>query len=249
MPNLSDRPIFVVGAPRSGTTLMRSIIDAHPNICCPVWETGIFEKLATIVNGDIKLHLEKSPNFPMKRSDLLQWCQRSVEDLMHCLVSEIGKPRWAEKTPAHVFHIDLIHEIFPQAQFIHMIRNGRDVVRSLQNMLFGPRDIRWSTKRWIESVQAGRVSGEKLPKGQYLEIRYEDLLRNPEQILKQLCEFVREPWMPQMLDFHKPENNSWHLKHQPFQEKPIHNYRKLRLFEKIIFSWYAFRLMQELGYR
>ncbi len=125
---------------------MRSILDAHPNIFCPHWETGVFVYLDMIVNRDVKKILEKEKNFPLGRQDLIAWVRHCTENLIERFATEVEKPRWAEKTPAHVFHMDLIHEAFPRAQFIHMIRNGRDVVRSLQNMAFAPRKIRWSSQ-------------------------------------------------------------------------------------------------------
>ena len=91
--------------------------------------------------------------------------RRSTEDLISLFVSKAGKPRWAEKTPAHVFHMDLIHEVFPRAQFIHMIRNGRDVVRSLQNMAFAPREIRWSSRRWVHMAR-NRIGPDQLDRDQ-----------------------------------------------------------------------------------
>jgi hypothetical protein len=245
---MSDRPIFIVGSPRSGTTLMRSIVDAHPNICCPPWETGLLVHLDRVVNGDVKALLEKDKSFPVGRADLIAWARRSTEDLIALFAAKTGKPRWAEKTPAHVFHIDLIHEVFPRAQFVHMIRNGRDVVRSLQNMAFAPRAIRWSSRRWVDSVKAGRALGQKLPADQYCEVRYEDLIREPRPLVERLCGFLGEPFAPQMLEFHKPENNSWGKQDKPLQDKPVNKYRELGFVERAIFSWVASPLLKELNY-
>jgi hypothetical protein len=246
--NSSPSPIFVVGAPRSGTTLLRSMLDAHPNICCPTWETGVFEKFAMVVNGDFTERRTDIPNLPIERDDLLAWCRQSADDLMSRLISASGKPRWAEKTPAHVFCIDLIHEIYPNAQFIHIVRNGRDVVRSLQSMPWAPREIRWSCHRWVASVAAGRDAGRRLPKELYTEVRYEDLTREPESTIRQLCDYLGEPFEPRMLAFHDPANNSWGVASEPIKPRPVNKHRDLSLMERVVFAHMSKATMHELGY-
>jgi hypothetical protein len=186
--------------------------------------------------------------FPLRRADLIAWMRRSTIDLFEQFAHKAGKTRWAEKTPAHVYHMTLIHEVFPGAQFIHMVRNGYDVVKSLQNMPWAPRRIRWSTNTWVSSVRAGREAGAKLPTGLYKEIRYEMLIKNPRQILEEVCAFIGEPFSPQMLEFHDPEKNSWQKQFTPLQSKPINNYRALTFRQRLAFTWSAGRLMRELGY-
>lgn len=242
-------PIFVVGAPRSGTTLLRSIIDAHPNICCPTWETAIFETFAQMFRGDVNIGFAEGSNFPITRDELLAWCRRSADELMGMLTRGTGKPRWAEKTPAHVFHLGLIHDVYPDAQFIHIIRNGRDTVRSLQSMPWAPRQIRWSCRRWVQSVQAGREAGRQLPPAQYMEVRYEDLISAPEPKVKAVCEFLNETYYPSMLEFHKPQNNSWGMTAAPLDNKPVNKHRPLSWRERWTFQRIGGPLLRELGYR
>jgi hypothetical protein len=246
----TGRPIFVLGSPRSGTTVMRSILDAHPNVCCLPWETGLFVNLGPILNGHVLKHLEKpSPGFTLTRPGLVGWARHSVLDLVERVAGQSGKPRWAEKTPAHVHHMDLIHEVFPDAQFIHMIRNGYDVVKSLQNMPWAPQRIGWSTHAWVSSVAAGRAAARKLPAGQYLEIRYEQLIADPAAVLRPMCDFLGEPFAPAMLEFHNPDKNSWKASAQPLQNKPVNDHPGLGWWQRLRFGWRANRLMRELGYR
>jgi hypothetical protein len=246
---LEERPVFIVGAPRSGTTLMRSIIDAHPNIFCPVWETGLFVHLDRMLNGDLHIVMkEEGERFPLSRADLIAWARQAALDLVRRFGSKTNKSRWAEKTPAHVHHIRLICELFPDAQFIHMIRSGYEVVRSLQNMPWAPRRIRWSIGTWVDSVHAGREAAQALRPSQYTEVRYEDLTREPEQLLRQLCDFLGEPFAPQMLEFHKAEKNTWKADLKPIQKKPVNTYPDLGFWHRLIFSHRAGPLMRELGY-
>lgn len=246
----ANRPIFIVGSPRSGTTLMRSILDAHPHIFCPAWETGLFVHMDALMNGDLlKVMKDEGAKFPVSRADLIDWVRRVALDLIGQFGKQSGKQRWAEKTPAHVHHMELIHEVFPDAQFIHMIRCGSDVVKSLQNMSWAPRRIRWSINTWVESVRVGREVGARLSAEQYTEVRYEKLLQEPQEVLKGLCEFLKEPFAAQMLEFHQPEKNSWKTRRQPLQSKPMNKYSELRFWQKFIFAWFADPLMRELGYR
>jgi hypothetical protein len=247
---LSARPIFILGAPRSGTTLMRSIIDAHPNIFCPPWETGLFVRLDEMLNGDLpKIMQAEAPHFPLCREELINWARRTCDDLMGLFAAKAGKPRWAEKTPAHVYNMRLIGEVVPECQFIHMIRNGYEVVRSLQNMHWAPRQIGWSTERWTTSVAAGRECGAELGTARYLEVRYEDLTKRCEPTLRTLCEFLGEPFDGQMLGFNRPENNSWGAERKAVQDKPVNKHRDLGLLARLVFRLRAGALQRELGYR
>src|SRR5258708_2945408 len=118
----SQKPIFIVGSPRSGTTLMRSILDSHPNIFCPSWETGLFVHLSARLNGDlVKIMQKAGAGFPLPRGQLVAWVRRAALELFAEFGSQSGKSRWAEKAPAHVHHMAFIREVFPDAQFVHMI--------------------------------------------------------------------------------------------------------------------------------
>jgi hypothetical protein len=117
-----------------------------------------------------------------------------------------GKTRFGEKTPRYVESIDAIAQALPEARFIHMIRDGRDVALSTNKRLVELRDttpvpIERMAKRW-----RGRIAGARRAagaNGHYLEIRYEDLVLDTEPVLRRVAEFVDLDWDPAMLDYHR----------------------------------------------
>lgn len=245
-----ENPVFIVGAPRSGTTLMRQILDAHPSILCPPWETGFFLHVGAMMAGDLPSVMGNAENrFPLTRTQLTDWLRESCDSLFARFSEIADKPRWAEKTPGHVHHMDLIATVFPGAQFIHMLRNGYDVVRSLKHTTWAPRSSAWRISTWIESVDAGRRCGEALGTQQYIELRYEELIESPEEQVRRLCGFLNEEFTPAMLQFHKPDHNSWNAEVAPLQSKPLNKTRPLGFCEKTLVQWRAGRLMRSLGYR
>jgi len=93
-----------------------------------------------------------------------------------------GKPRWVNKTPAYVLQLPLIGRIFPGMRFIHCIRDGRDTARSAMTRNWGPRDLKDAAAWWVNRVRQGVEYGRLHPE-QYFEVRFEDLLLEPEKTL------------------------------------------------------------------
>ncbi len=226
------------------------MLDAHPNICCPNWEVGLFLHFKSMIEGDLANHLRRENELAVTRTDVVSWMRRSFDDLMQDLTKPAKKPRWAEKTPGHVFCMNLITEVYPESQFIHIIRDGRQVIRSLQNMSWAPQDITWSCNRWVNSICRGREAGMTLPPTRYVELRYENLISHPESELRVLCDFLGERYSESMLAFHKPENNSWGIARQAVQKKAVNKgkYRELNRKELQVMKKIASELLDELGY-
>jgi hypothetical protein len=117
-----------------------------------------------------------------------------------------GKPRWGDKTPAYLTNIRDIHRALPEARFIHIIRDGRDVALSVLRMPEADRPMRRPDSvglvatRWSRRIARAREQSEALP--HYLEIRYEDLVRDPEEALRRACELIELPFEAAMLEFH-----------------------------------------------
>jgi hypothetical protein len=112
------------------------------------------------------------------------------------------KPRWGDKTPPYVTCIEGLAAMLPDARFIHLIRDGRDVALSYASVSFGPRDDPVAqAHHWRRQVSAGRLAGSRLGGERYLEVRYEDLVRDPERELRGICGFVDLPFDAAMLRY------------------------------------------------
>jgi hypothetical protein len=110
-----------------------------------------------------------------------------------------GTSRYGDKTPPFVLHVDLIAELFPESRFVHLIRDGRDVARSLVRTSFGPNDLARAAEVWTRRVARGRASGRRLSAERYLEVRYESLVTEPEAVLREVCALASLEFRPQML--------------------------------------------------
>jgi hypothetical protein len=214
--------VFFLGCGRSGTTLMRACFDAHPDMAIPTethfplkppaawldvggrpdaarmiadlepqrWFEGIGRERARLMEAT-------GDEAPATYADLLRTFFRVYA------VSE-GKSRYGNKTPKHVYAIPALATLFPEARFVHIVRDGRDVTLSYLEQDFGPSDVRTAARLWRERVEIGRRSGEARP-DRYVEVRYEDLLADPVKELSRLCAFADLPFDDAMLDYQERE--------------------------------------------
>ena len=182
------RPIFVVGCQRSGTTLLRLMLDSHPNISCGP-ETRFLADLAAVTgeNWDrMRLY-----GFPKE-----YWHQKFAEmfaSIQADYAASRGKTRWADKTPRYALSLEFIDNLFPDSQIIHMIRDGRDVVASHRDRWGWLAAVK-AVEKWPRYVTAARAVGNRLPANRYLEVRYEDLVGETEKTLRGVLEWLDEPW-------------------------------------------------------
>lgn len=218
----SEAPAIVVGGcGRTGTTLIRVILDTHPRICCGP-ESALF--LPRLPSAKLAARFGFAEQ---EVATMLASCGSQGEfiDRFFARYCEIrGKPRWAEKTPKNVYHLEYVFEHFPRTRFIHMIRDARDTVCSLRthprHKVVDGRLVERNTSmpiahcvaRWVRSVSAGlKRRGDP----RYIEIRYEDLVTEPLTTLKRLFEFVGEEFDERVLEFHREEGNSRDFRHFP----------------------------------
>ena len=114
-----------------------------------------------------------------------------------------GKTRYGDKTPTHTADMDVLSRVLPEARFIHIIRDGRDVAASLRGLPFAPGDggIAASAAAWRDTIWRARRAAAHLP--HYTEVRYEALVTEPERVLRELCDFLELEFAPEMLLAHE----------------------------------------------
>ncbi len=206
-------PIFIVGCPRSGTTLLRNLLRSHPRLSFPR-ETHFIPQLYQAY-GDPANQAEarRLTDVFLKLLWIRRWkCRFNESALVACrsyadMIDELfqtwmrteGKQRWGDKTPQNILHIPTLAAIFPHAQFIHVFRDGRDVAHSLITFPYGPENWFTAASYWRSLVSAGRQAGAALPKTTYIEVNYEALVGDVEATLRRLCDFLNEPFDPAML--------------------------------------------------
>jgi hypothetical protein len=192
----SERPIFIVGSPRSGTTLLRLVLDSHPRLSCGE-ETHFLRELEPIVGR----HWRMVEPYGFDRAYWLARIRGLYEGFQADYLARRGKHRWAEKDPTYTLHLDFIEELFPEAQYVHLVRDGRDVVASFRDRWGYRSALRAARGEWRRYVDAARGFGARLPRARYHELRYERLVEAPEVTLRDLLTYLGEDWDPAMLRF------------------------------------------------
>lgn len=115
-----------------------------------------------------------------------------------------GKELYGDKTPGYVNHIEMLAALFPEARFVHIIRDGRDVALGyLDRDEWGPATVAEAALYWRSRVSRGRGGGHQLGADRYAEVRYEDLVDDPGDITRRVCDFLGLDYYPEMLRFHE----------------------------------------------
>lgn len=271
---LPEKPFFIIGHPRSGTTLLRFILSSHPRIYIPE-ETGFIpflpyrEKLLISYPEFIEIlarigslnYLWKdsvtSPHelyesLPVKNLALI------LDALYRIQIAPYGAVRWGDKTPLYVQYLKEIDAIFPQAQFIHLIRDGRDALLSARKKWPDNHYYKngyYLIRNWARNVSAGQEAAAWLGPERYLEIRYEDLILAPQVTTQNICVFLNESFSETMLDHTQlarkvgpgPDNHSEIL--EPISQNSLYRWKSsMSLYERKMTQRSALNLFRELGY-
>jgi Sulfotransferase family len=228
-------PVFIVGNDRSGTTMLRLIVDRGPEAAIPpesmfltdfaaAFEAGgprdadAAQRLMAQVWEHPKVRLwglpRAAPAVPAAL-DPLDAYRFIVAAPFEAYAERHGKPRWGDKTPHYVHHVQHLLRVFPSARFVVLVRDGRDVALSLRRMPFGPNNAWAAAQWWARGIRAG-LEAEREHPGSVRTVRYEDIASDPETELPRLCAFLGLRFTTDMLALEKtdpelivPDQRAW----------------------------------------
>ncbi len=261
--------VVVLGVSRSGTTLLKAMLDAHSELAIPsesyflpqLWDRhgqqperdAFIEDLTRLERlrewgvdpEDVRARLPERPTFA-----------EAVQAIYRLYAESQGKSRFGDKTPLYMQHLDVLERAFPDARYVHIVRDGRDAAISLLAMtrkprfnLARPRGVGDFAVAWQREVRDARVFGRTHP---YHEVRYEDLVDQPEPRLREVCAFLELEYEPGMLEYHRREDPSLYADHPRLAEPPVRDTRswrrEMRPADAELFEAIAGDLLAELGY-
>ena len=268
-------PFFIVGSQRSGTTMLRLMLNNHPNIAIP-FESGFIPEMArraetfgdlTAMDNRRRLLEEIAESSWVRRGNLITDLDELVQlpaasygelvdNIFSSYAARQGKSRWGDKTPGYITELDSIRAALPNARIIHLVRDGRDVAMSMKNVSWGSPHIIRLAQSWRWNVTIGHRMGCMIP-DDYLLLRFEDLVRNPASMLRRVCEFIDEPYSEQILDYagsaeqHMPADSlQWHQSSvkAPDTDKISGWKRRMSHSDVVLFEQVAATTLEEFGY-
>ncbi len=236
---VADRPIFLVGCPRSGTTLLSVMLHAHPRIAMPpetrfllpVYRNRL--EFGDLTDARNRRRLAQRITGKGSRFGDLGLDRAAVVEQIVAAPPTIGsaagtvwrefarsrgKARWGEKRPSYWRDLNLILRLFPTAQVIHLVRDGRSCVASSKKVDWWQTGVYGAMANWTLADRELRRFARRAPADTYHRLRYEDLLADPDRELGVLCDFLGERFDEAMLDHASaaddivPARKSWHAR-------------------------------------
>ena len=218
---MTPPPFFIVGCDRSGTTMLRLILDGSPDVAIPT-ESMILVDFAGRAGDALasrrgvrpaRRRIWRHPKVrewglpggpPLRQGRTGPAAYRAALEAPFLAYAELhGKPRWADKTPYYVGELDRVKRVFPEARIVNLVRDGRDVALSLLRVPFGPGNVWAAARQWRAAVDAGDTASARYGED-VLTIRYEDLVSGPEPVVRRVCEFCEIAYEPRMLAMRTP---------------------------------------------
>lgn len=259
---LAREPIFVIGSARSGTTWISDILAAHP-LVARIHESWLFTSNNGVGALFTSAHWPARPSGLgnlLERADVVKYVRTTVIQIMsHAL--QPHHRYLVEKSPNHIYAIPLIQEIFPDALFIHALRDGRDVCVSVRaaaqswssdwQKTFGA-SISATAKAWKAETQLAEANAKQL-RHQFLQIRYEDLAANPFENYRRIFDFCGIPYTEQHLE--QIYQSTDFKQNYPPDERGFRRggrvgdwHKRFSLIDALIFNYYAGDRLITLGY-
>ncbi|MFW6047096.1 MAG: sulfotransferase family protein [Candidatus Woesearchaeota archaeon] len=277
MSNKNIIPVFIGGCERSGTSFLASMLGNHPNyITTP--ECQIKTKLTNLLDWSQPIDQKKigsaiqfmNHHFRfliwdtvLNKEDYLNSTEEfSLRSLIEYTVKQYAQQRhnktnplvWFDHDPYSLKHRKTILEHFPDARFIHMVRDGRAVATSIMPLDWGPNTIYHAAHFYRKSVSYGLEAEKELPKHQITRVKYEDLIKNPSKELKKICNWLDIEFIPDMLNSkgfippkytrgqHRKVNQKADIKKITSWKQKL-NKKQIKIFESI-----AGKLLNQLEY-
>jgi hypothetical protein len=239
-----DRPIFIGACPRSGTTLLRTMLNTHPDIAIPretrfmpfAWEHRLKwrnvrrerarERFARVVfeskwtraerlQTPAEVAIERLRGSPPTLGSLVGTC-------FQLYAEATGKKRWGDKRPMYARFLDSVFTFFPDSQYINLIRDPRASVASMRKLGWYDGDIVPGLELWVRSVRAVEPWRKCLHDDQLLDVRYEDLVADPVAVLERVADFLTldHSTIPTMLTYHQNVDETAEKYHSRLREPP-----------------------------
>ena len=266
-------PLLVLGVRRSGTTLLRVMLDRNAALAVPD-ESYFVPQLARRHRGTVDPvafvdDLRRLPTLAEWGLDPGAVAQRlrpgmttgaALAAIFETYAAERGKARWGDKTPLYMQFLPVLERLFPDALFVHLVRDGRDAALSFLAVPEGimtagwghPRDVAGFACQWATEVRDARALGRCVGHERYLELRYEDLVAQPGRELERVCTFAGLAYDDGMLEYVGQTESAAKPHQQRLSQAPtpgVRNWRtELAPDDRIAFEQVAGAVLAELGY-
>ena len=266
-------PLLILGVRRSGTTLLRVMLDRHSQLAVPDESYFVpqladrhlrrvdpeafvddLRRLNTLAEWGVPLDQVRArltPRMPIGAA---------IGTVYAVYAEQQGKPRWGDKTPMYMQNLRLLERLFPDALYAHLIRDGRDAATSFLSMPRGivtetwmqPRDVGAFASQWRAEVKAAQRLGRRVGPERYLEVRYEDLVADVETALRRICDLAGLEYELEMADYAGNVDVSAKQHQQSLEQPPTKGLRDWRTQmpaeDVASFEHVAGDLLRELGY-
>ena len=265
-------PLFILGVSRSGTTLLRVMLDRNSQLAVP--DESFFVPLLADRHV-LRVDADEFVDDVRRLTTVGEWgvpldelrarltdrmpIARAIAAIYEVYAELQGKPRWGDKTPMYMRHLPLLRRLFPGAQYVHLIRDGRDAALSFLSLPEGIAFETWAHPRsaadfaalWRTEVARARRMGRRLGARRYLEVRYEDLVVEPENVLQRICAFAGLSYEQAMTE--RSGSGSEKRAHQQSLKLPVGGglrdwHAEMSPYDVGAFEGVAGDLLEDLGY-